>query len=562
MAANESILSSWKTPFSTPIRKNENTCRDVFQNSEKLLASAVSICRLKGSVECQTGGLITVCEELQSLIRLAFCVKQLEKHFDSQRSNFEIEIACLKERVKHLEEVESHSKENGNYIGYGETTETAYDENLLWSKSNSRENDGNAEADDCHLSRTDNYTDYKYSDPNLFEPNSTNSKVVSVCDGVLSEPPEQQMSNVSTEAKKGNLNKCSEKLLPKKTDDTDDVERSHNLNLPSKIAEEKENEDVVAGEESEAVVLECEVKLKDISKKGKKKEGSPALLENSIKEAEALTSNINHQADSKNFKKGKGRSVFKDESEEVFQVESPGEVIFPATARKKSKEKKSRRSTVKEKLQRNKPSFTKKSKSVSDGVALGPGDDEIESQSEAKAESIEKKPGTSTACEVTSSKEKSSRRESTTSEDNDEPLGDMSFLININSQISMFVDDASQQECELQPMTARERNDVYKVTQLYKLRARIGTKTENNLTTVCLSKQADTRMPKPGRVDNLLSNLSIMASKEATRESPKNHGKRKHTSSKEENVQTTAGDLLEQAAPPMKKLTRLSKTGN
>ncbi|KAJ7372265.1 hypothetical protein OS493_019709 [Desmophyllum pertusum] len=42
------------------------------QNSEKLLASAVSICRLKGSVECQTGGLITVCEELQSLLRLAF----------------------------------------------------------------------------------------------------------------------------------------------------------------------------------------------------------------------------------------------------------------------------------------------------------------------------------------------------------------------------------------------------------------------------------------------------------------------------------------------------------
>lgn len=72
MAASEAILSSWKTPFSTPIRKDGNACRDLFQNSEKLLASAVSICRLKGSVECQTGGLITVCEELQSLIRLAF----------------------------------------------------------------------------------------------------------------------------------------------------------------------------------------------------------------------------------------------------------------------------------------------------------------------------------------------------------------------------------------------------------------------------------------------------------------------------------------------------------
>ena len=72
MAVSEGDLNSWKTPFSTPIRKDENACRDLFLNSEKLLASAVSICRLKGSVECQTGGLITVCEELQSLIRLAF----------------------------------------------------------------------------------------------------------------------------------------------------------------------------------------------------------------------------------------------------------------------------------------------------------------------------------------------------------------------------------------------------------------------------------------------------------------------------------------------------------
>ena len=77
MAASEgkSILNSWKSPFATPIRKDENACQDIFQTSEKLLASAVSICRLKGSVECQTGGLITVCEELQSLVRLAFSGK-------------------------------------------------------------------------------------------------------------------------------------------------------------------------------------------------------------------------------------------------------------------------------------------------------------------------------------------------------------------------------------------------------------------------------------------------------------------------------------------------------
>ena len=72
VSEGQSALLSWKSSFATAIRKDENACQDIFQNSEKLLASAVSICRLKGSVECQTGGLITVCEELQSLIRLAF----------------------------------------------------------------------------------------------------------------------------------------------------------------------------------------------------------------------------------------------------------------------------------------------------------------------------------------------------------------------------------------------------------------------------------------------------------------------------------------------------------
>lgn len=72
VSEGQSSLLSWKKSFATAIRQNENACQDIFQNSEKLLASAVSICRLKGSVECQTGGLITVCEELQSLVRLAF----------------------------------------------------------------------------------------------------------------------------------------------------------------------------------------------------------------------------------------------------------------------------------------------------------------------------------------------------------------------------------------------------------------------------------------------------------------------------------------------------------
>ena len=72
MAANEEGKSAlWRSPLSTPIRRNENSSQDIFQHLEKLIASTVSICRLKGSLECQTGGLITVAEELQRLVRFA-----------------------------------------------------------------------------------------------------------------------------------------------------------------------------------------------------------------------------------------------------------------------------------------------------------------------------------------------------------------------------------------------------------------------------------------------------------------------------------------------------------
>ena len=69
----------WRSPLSTPIERNENSTQDLFQHLEKLIASTVSICRLKGSLECQTGGLITVAEELQRLVRFAvsgmfFCI--------------------------------------------------------------------------------------------------------------------------------------------------------------------------------------------------------------------------------------------------------------------------------------------------------------------------------------------------------------------------------------------------------------------------------------------------------------------------------------------------------
>ena len=76
MAANSEAKSApWRSPLSTAITKDKNAPKDTFQHLEKLLASAVSICRLNGTVQCQTGGLITVCEEMQRLLRCSFSGK-------------------------------------------------------------------------------------------------------------------------------------------------------------------------------------------------------------------------------------------------------------------------------------------------------------------------------------------------------------------------------------------------------------------------------------------------------------------------------------------------------
>lgn len=247
-----------------------------------------------------------------------------------------------------------------------------------------------------------------------------------------------------------------------------------------------------------------------------------------------------------------------EESDGVSHEESPGDMV-----RMKSKEQ-LKDSPVHKKPEddsNKKLSHNKKSKTDSGGspVKIIGQTANVQCEPENAVENPQPKTKTSVGgISSTSGKPLKKEKESGVIEDKDEPLGDMSFLINVNSQISVFVADASQDECELEPMTARERNDVYKVTQLYKLRARIGTKAENNLTTVRLSKQADTKMPKPGRVDRLLSELSIAASKEAFKESPKNQAKRKHASTCDGNKQTDVEDL-HQEEPPKKKLSKKSR---
>lgn len=110
----------------------------------------------------------------------------------------------------------------------------------------------------------------------------------------------------------------------------------------------------------------------------------------------------------------------------------------------------------------------------------------------------------------------------------DDFLGDMGFLIDMSSMISSFVSSESQQ-IELPLMQARERSDARKLVALFNLHISIGNKSDNR-SSLILSKTSNSQMPKPGKLDNLLSKLSIAAAKEAERLSSKARTKRKFAS--------------------------------
>lgn len=437
------------------------------------------------------------------------------------------------------------------------------------------------------------------SDPYLFNTGSRDVKVDSVDNEALPVSPKEQKKSKSLPENKRSkkcLRKFSSKKATHSSDCVSEVEDLHpsadsgvngdkeglerkltrsaekSLSNDKMEREKMECEDVAVIEKTEAVPQESDSDFKGNLKGGKektkvektRKKKSGVSLEDSGRNSQDQmpAADVNHQEESKDTKKGKKkRSLDKEAFQEVFQGESPGDEVIQLDTGIKTKGKKKTDSPVPEKPEgksSKKLSRTKKSKSSSEDTPIKIGEETVNGPTEPM-EVSQKEPRDSTAGGMSSKNVKSSKKESATIEDKDEQLGDMSFLINVNSQIALFVADASQEECELQPMTARERNDVYKVTHLYKLRARIGTKTENNLTTVRLSKQADTRMPKPGRVDSLLSELSIAASKVAFKESPKNQEKRKYSAYAEGDDQTVPEDGLDQAAPPKKKLSKLSR---
>ena len=255
----------------------------------------------------------------------------------------------------------------------------------------------------------------------------------------------------------------------------------------------------------------------------------------------------NEQDDLKESKKTKKKrsSAAEQESDDAFQAESNGNKCNVNTEPKNES-----------------PVLKKPKESLSKKLSSGKKTKAVFEESVIKVSEKIEDEKTETEC-ASASDTNGTNSNSVNKQLPDEPLGDMTFLINVNSQISLFVSNGSLEECELQPMTARERNDVYKMAQLYKLRARIGTKSENNLTTVRLSKQADTRMPKPGKVDCLLSELSMASLKKGVKDSPKNQGKRKYAAvadGSECSLPTACtDDDHDQEGPPRKKITKLSR---
>ncbi|XP_068733685.1 M protein, serotype 5-like isoform X2 [Montipora capricornis] len=612
VSEGQSALLSWKSSFPTAIRKDENACQDIFQNSEKLLASAVSICRLKGSVECQTGGLITVCEELQSLIRLAFSeMRRVEKDFRYQKTSLENEISHLRERVKHLEkensiaepskqrsrefleserkprEVVANNSPSNDSLPVSETNIQGEDifttdgteiidiplenasslkeQNVTLSlqekKSNSRKRlklpilkkavetskpvkDSNSNPEELSL-------DVKDDDGKVMTGVKEKSNTV----------PQEALGEKQRQVKHATSSKNVEALEKAATGDetlkSKGIKRGNLRRKKTECTKQETMTAVKALEESKVGQKEDITETRKTKPKCRRNEGSlqdELLSEDDVNQEKDISEMRKDQKQFQVTTESKEATVFSGSVEESLDVHVEAEMIPGGkkkdfTVKKKTGKKTSKRLLRNEKSMRASGDCTAKT-----NVSEMPTDEYDEEFKE-----IALTPNSEPQAKNVKGKMPSISNQSTATKDCDEPLGDMSFLIEVNSKISLFVSDVVQDECELDPMTARQRNEVYKVAQLYKLRARIGSKADNNLTTVRLSKQGDTQMPKAGKVDRLLSELSIAASKEAFKESPKIQSKRKHGATADRKKASDDNDI-DQQGPPKKKFAKQSRS--
>lgn len=620
VSEGQSALLSWKSSFATAIRKDENACQDIFQNSEKLLASAVSICRLKGSVECQTGGLITVCEELQSLIRLAFSeMRRVEKDFRYQKTSLENEISHLRERVKHLEKENSVAEPSKQRSREFLESESRKPREVVANNSPSNDSlpvsETNIQGEDIFTTDGTEVIDIPLENaPSLKEQNVTLSlqekksnsrkrlklpilkKAVETSKPVKdsnSNPEELSLDVKDDDGKlmtgvKEKSNTVPQEALGEKQRQVKHATSSKNVEALEKAAtgdETLKSKGIKRGnlrrKKTECTKQETMTAVKDQaidaepleeSKVGQKEDITETRKtkpkcrrnEGSLQDELLSEDDVNQEKDISEMRKDQKQfqvttesneaTVFSGSVEESLGVHVEAEMIPGGkkkdfTVKKKTGKKTSKRLPRNEKSMRASGECTAKTH-----VSEMPTDENDEEFKEiALTPNSEPKP------KNVKGEMPSISNQSTATKDCDEPLGDMSFLIEVNSKISLFVSDVVQDECELDPMTARQRNEVYKVAQLYKLRARIGTKADNSLTTLRLSKQADTQMPKPGKVDRLLSELSIAASKEAFKESPKIQSKRKHGATADRKKASDDNDI-DQGGPPKKKFAKQSRS--
>ncbi|XP_001635485.2 midasin isoform X1 [Nematostella vectensis] len=574
MAANKENVCSWRTPTPGKLVDGENC--ETFRHLEKLLASAVSICRLKGSVECQTGGLITVCEELHRLLRVSISENsRLCKELKQHRESCNEDLMLLTERVRALEEENTAGQESIKCLL------KKLDE---FTNSNRAFNTYKKDVDDSETMESQDC-----SDPNLFDSSKDVQDITFESEIILTS--QDNVPNESAISKKR-----SKKSLGKKSDqdvatvDEDGIPEKPNARakkgatakkIKNKDAESREEKkskkkssldekmDATLSSTNEMVMVaekngDCEENKAaedTIEEFPDFMEGSPSASDKAEnpkknKNAESSISKTKENAKSNRKRSPKIQAAILQKIDSLPDTESENETFrFSKTANKskpvvnKTSKSNQKEKTDEERLSGDKdkdvvqvnPTIPKPKSSKKPTTSTKRQSTSTETQSTSAEGQSTSTYGQSTSTEEqsTSVEGQSTSTKSPTCKDSpkankkdneveeEDHLGDMSFLIDISSKLSTFVSDPIEDSLELPLMSAKERNDVYKLAGLFNLHARSGTK-EDSRSTLWIRKQPSTKMPRLGKIDELLSKLMIAASKEAERGSPKLRSKRKN----------------------------------
>ncbi|XP_031562980.1 uncharacterized protein DDB_G0286299-like isoform X3 [Actinia tenebrosa] len=530
MAANEERASLWRTPLSTPVRTNENGIQDLFRHSEKLLASAVSICRLKGSVECQTGGIITVCEEMQRLLRLAFSENaRIEKEMKRQKLNYDDEISLLKGRVTFLEEekelLKTHFKEIKSKI---------FDDQPRSTSQITKINKGEMQKDRVLVKKI------KITGTDSQEPATLKER-------------EQEQSEKEDETLKENVkpDKKEREAVPENipmetnSEDIDDASLEISYFESPKASKMKAKGRKVASNK---------VGKKAVSREEKKKNHDDTEVLSNVKK---LQDDFIADRDVSNKSRRSSRKSAREDDENVVTIlECPDDIGEPLTRsvhlnpetglletvevdeepvvevqekpRKNAKRKDSKKDAKKNRKDAKNIKEGSKGKSKTERENLD-NDQKIENGNLDQEEVLGDFPDSESMVSEGNVQKMPDSKTLAQTPEREEELGDVGFLIDISSMITTFVSNPDDTALELPLMSARERADARKLAALFNLHISIGNKMDNR-SSLNLSKTSNSKMPKPGKLDSLLSQLSIAAAREAEKASAKTRTKRKFAS--------------------------------